>query len=81
MSLAFVRGIHRLPVNSPYKGPEMRKMYPVDDIMQMGWLLEKSLHAHVWCPEEAMLLLIITEAADWRGCSHPQQLGVAKNST
>ena len=35
-SLAFVRGIHRWPVNSPYKGPVTRKMFPFDDvIMQM----------------------------------------------
>ena len=30
-SLAFVRGIHRWPVNSPHKGPVMRKMFPFDD--------------------------------------------------
>ena len=27
-SLAFVRGIHRWPVNSPLKGPVKRKMFP-----------------------------------------------------
>ena len=27
-SLAFVRGIHRRPVNSPHKGPVTRKMFP-----------------------------------------------------
>ena len=27
-SLAFVRGIHRWPVNSPHKGPVTRKMFP-----------------------------------------------------
>ena len=32
-SLAFVRGIHRSPVNSPYKGPVTRKMFPFDDII------------------------------------------------
>ena len=26
-------GIHRSPVNSPYKGPRMRKMFPFDDII------------------------------------------------
>ena len=30
-SLAFVRGIHRGPVNSPHKGPVTRKMLPFDD--------------------------------------------------
>ena len=32
-SLAFVRGIHRSPVNSPHKGPVTRKMFSVDDVM------------------------------------------------
>ena len=31
-SLAFVKGTHRWPVNSPLKGPVMRKMFPFDDI-------------------------------------------------
>ena len=30
-SLAFVRGIHRWPTNSPHKGPVTRKMSPLDD--------------------------------------------------
>ena len=34
--LAFVRGIHRWPVNSPHKGPVTRKMFPfVDVIMEL----------------------------------------------
>ena len=42
-SLAFVRGIHRWPVNSPHKGPVMRKMFPFDNVIMllarrvMGW--------------------------------------------
>ena len=32
-SLAFVRGIHRWPVNSPHKWPITRKMFPFDDVM------------------------------------------------
>ena len=32
-SLAFVRGIHRGPVNSPHKWPVMRKMFPFDDVI------------------------------------------------
>ena len=34
-SLAFVRGIHRQPVNSPYKWPVTRKMFPFDDVIMM----------------------------------------------
>ena len=32
-SLAFMRGIHRWPVNSPHKGPVTRKIFPVDDVV------------------------------------------------
>ena len=32
-SLAFVRGIHRSPVNSLHKGPVTRKMFPFDDVI------------------------------------------------
>ena len=32
-SLAFMRGIHRWPVNSPHKGPVTRKMFPFDDVI------------------------------------------------
>ena len=32
-SLAFVREIHRGPVNSPHKWPVMRKMFPFDDVI------------------------------------------------
>ena len=32
-SLAFVRGIHRWPVNSPHKWPVTRKMFPFYDVI------------------------------------------------
>ena len=40
-SLAFVRGIHRGPGNSPHKWPVTRKMFPFDDVImcKIGWLL------------------------------------------
>ena len=33
VSLAFVRGIHLWPVNSPHKGPVKQKMFPFDDVI------------------------------------------------
>ena len=33
VSLAFVRGIHRGPMNSPHKGPVTRKLFPFDKII------------------------------------------------
>ena len=35
-SLAFVRGIHRGPVNSPHKWPVTRKIYPFDDVIMIS---------------------------------------------
>ena len=32
-SLAFVRGIHRWPMNSPHKGSRTWKMFPFDDVI------------------------------------------------
>ena len=59
-SLAFVRGIHRRPVNSPHKWPVTRKMFPFDDVIMLwvdvtsvvwlrhlyGFLLPYSFHFH-----------------------------------
>ena len=40
-SLAFVRGIHWWPVNSPHKGPVTRKMFPFDDVIMIYTLFKK----------------------------------------
>ena len=41
-SLAFVRGIHRGPANSPHKWPVTRKMFPFDDnIMDDGIVMDR----------------------------------------
>ena len=46
-SLAFVRGIHRWPVNSPDKGPVTRKIFPFDDVIMFDCpgASEVTLHA------------------------------------
>ena len=38
-SLAFVRGIHRGPVNSPHKGPVTRKILLFDDVIMWYMIL------------------------------------------
>ena len=43
-SLAFVRGIHRGPVNSAHKWPVTRKMFPFDDVIMV-----MSIIANFWC--------------------------------
>ena len=46
-SLAFVRGIHRWPMNSPHKGPVTRKMFPFDDVIMWRSHLYTVLLCHV----------------------------------
>ena len=38
-SPAFVRGIHRGPVNFPHKWPVTRKMFPLDDVIMLHFVL------------------------------------------
>ena len=48
-SLAFVRGIHRWPVNSPHKWPNTRKMFPFDDVIMLTRISEaKSWSVNAW---------------------------------
>ena len=42
-SLAFARGIHRSPVNSPHKGPVTRKMFQYDDVIVIVYHLPSAL--------------------------------------
>ena len=46
VSLAFMRGIHRWPLNSLHKGPVTRKMFPFDDgIMNLNWVITAAVDA------------------------------------
>ena len=42
-SLAFVRGIHLWPMNSPHKGSVTRKMFPLDDVIMIVGCLSRKL--------------------------------------
>ena len=46
--LAFVRGFHRWPVNSPHKGPVTRKRFPFDDVI-MHTPRELCMQFAPWC--------------------------------
>ena len=46
-SLAFVRGIHRGPVNSPHKGPVTRKVFPFDYVI-MHYCMRDSISSQGW---------------------------------
>ena len=39
VSLAFVRGIHWWPMNSPPQGTVMQKMFPFDDVIMCDWTI------------------------------------------
>ena len=60
-SLAFVRGIHRWPVDSPHKGPVTRKMFPFDDVMMIffislpSWRYHPSASVHTLFPRWRIL--------------------------
>ena len=51
-SLAFVRGIHRGPVNSPHKWPVTRKMFPFDDVIMHQ---NKAEHTRVHDPWDILI--------------------------
>ena len=55
-SLAFVRGIHRGPVNSPHKWPITGKMFPFDDVI-MSWRLSPTLR--LTCPWVPVILSVL----------------------
>ena len=44
VSLAFVRGIHRRPVNSPHKWPVTRKVFSFGDVIMLVWYQPVYLH-------------------------------------
>ena len=86
-SLAFVWGIHRLPVNSPHKGPVTRKMFPLDDvIMCPGHLTFTLLGIHSGtCASRALLVTVRMWPPRelWRlfGASHRAHTGLPALST
>ena len=64
-SLAFVRGTHRWSVDSPYKGPVTRKMFPLDDVIME-------------CKDPLILLSIPWLLLTWRlkKIGHKQRHGI-----
>ena len=52
-SLAFVRGIHRGPVNSPHKWPVTRKMFPFDDVIMA---VERRCHLVCLLPMQKVIV-------------------------
>ena len=59
-SLAFVRVIHRGPVNSPHKRPVTRKMFPFDDVIMWKYCLQSVCH-------------FVQSPVCWHDCLLPQK--------
>ena len=57
-SLAFVRGIHRWPMNSPHKWPVTWKMIPFDEVI-MNWPCHTGPPCAVITPRKPMTLTIV----------------------
>ena len=69
-SLAFVRGIHRGPVNSPHKWPVTRKMFPFDDvIMLLPVAIWIRCLAHVFPAPGALARAVLGKVPSWKNCS------------
>ena len=57
-SLAFVRDIHQLPVNSPHEEPVTRKMFPFDDVTMVPYYYHRCVF-HVGIIYNCMRFIII----------------------
>ena len=57
-SLAFVREIHRGPVNFPHKWPVTRKMFPFDDVIMIFYINTGNLDRCLtgWCPAKRRVM-------------------------
>ena len=67
-SLAFVRGSHRWPVNSPRKRPVTRKMFPFDDVIM--WRMWPH-QGPVWsCRHTSIEIPIVYIHLRWVYCCH-----------
>ena len=79
-SLAFVRGVHRRPVNSPHKWPVTRKRFPFDDIImdesRNSWVLNgpciflscilMHLRKHTFTDTHACMLWVSNRFLKWK---------------
>ena len=61
-SLVLVRGIRRLPVNSPHKGPVTRKLLPFDDVIMMDEKFFDGLEQDCCNSSGLAMLLVIWDA-------------------
>ena len=63
-SLAFVRGIHRRPVNSPHKWPVTRKMFPFDAVI-MNWIRATAIVVRGAAHEQTIGIFTLKYTSSW----------------
>ena len=69
-SLAFVRGIHRGPVNSLHKGPVTPKMFPFDDVIMCSPHLEVNIKPKNYVMYQEIYNCICQNTKKWRNTIH-----------
>ena len=60
-SLAYVRGIHRWPVNSPHIWPVTRKIFPFDDVIMSKsktWQHQQHIFWGIYCTDNYVCLYV-----------------------
>ena len=77
-SLAYVRGIHRWPMNSPHKGPVTRKMVSFDDVIMKTRICISSCCTVQWLLtfvrfQDTLLLTLIDFSASMDKWLYPLQ--------
>ena len=74
-SLAFVRGIHQRPVNSPHKRPVSQKMLPFDDVIPRDVIMVREIHQSlIYCPHKgqwrrALMFSLTCARINGRACN------------
>ena len=69
-SLAFVRGIHWWPLNSPHKGPVTRKISPIDDVIMFKFKILQPFKFQVKFTHSGSMLAFARAWAIWNLINH-----------
>ena len=83
-SLAFVRGIHRWPVNSPHKWPVTRKMFPFDDVVMLKARVSTSsvsIDKNVWYFAKCMVTRWMLRISWYLSINRISRMGQASTMT
>ena len=72
-SLAFVREIHRWPVNFPHKWPVTRKMFPFDDVIMYGDIIVGDETDELWVSWNWSIVLSVATTNKYNDTNNYQQ--------